>query len=70
MYPNKDTGLYAVSASDDRTLRLWEVGSGKCLSVYEVDKNPSYPFFDESGKRVVCDVAGGKRSFLLPKELQ
>jgi GTPase SAR1 family protein len=28
-------GIYALSGSDDRTLRLWDVESGRCLRVFE-----------------------------------
>ena len=28
-------GRYALSGSEDKTLRLWEVESGKCLRTFE-----------------------------------
>ncbi|KAG0170402.1 Ribosome biogenesis protein erb1 [Apophysomyces sp. BC1034] len=34
VHPN---GLYAVSGSDDHTVRLWEVTTGRCLSMWQFD---------------------------------
>ncbi len=35
-------GKFALSGSRDKTLRLWDLGSGKCLRVFEGHKGPVY----------------------------
>jgi WD40 repeat protein len=50
-----------ASASGDRTVKMWDTSSGKCVQTLQVGKTPSYLSFNAEGSRLYTDIG----SFLL-----
>jgi len=53
----------AVSASDDKTLKVWDLASGQCVATFQCDGPPRCCAFVNNSRMVAGD-AGGRVHFL------
>ncbi|KAL4425519.1 hypothetical protein ABPG75_009535 [Micractinium tetrahymenae] len=60
------TGQWLLSGSDDCTVRLWEVRTGRCMRVWQLEEPVSCVAWCPSPQLALFAAASGKRLFLLP----
>ncbi|RKP24382.1 WD40-repeat-containing domain protein, partial [Syncephalis pseudoplumigaleata] len=64
------TGQWMASGSDDKTARLWEVATGRCLAVWQLDDVVEHVAWNPSRDLSLLSAAAGHKVFLInPKQL-
>lgn len=61
-------GRRAISASDDRTLKVWDLGTGKCIATFTSDDRLACCAFSDSLNIILAGDAGGHVHFLRLEE--
>jgi len=59
-------GRRAVSASWDKTLRVWDLETGACLALYHAGSEAWSVAMAPAGERIVCGTRDGQVHFLKP----
>ena len=57
-------GRRAVSGSEDKTLRLWDLESGECLGVYHAFSEVETVNLTPAGDRIICGTRDEQIHFL------
>jgi WD40 repeat protein len=63
-------GRRAVSASHDKTLRVWDLHSGQCLTIYQAGDHVLFVTIAPLGDRIVCGTWHGQMHFLTPRNFE
>ncbi|KAF9544614.1 Ribosome biogenesis protein erb1 [Mortierella hygrophila] len=64
------TGLWMASGSDDKTVRIWEISTGRCMATYHLDELVTSVVWGPSKEVAVLAVACGyKVGLILPEKL-
>jgi ribosome biogenesis protein ERB1 len=59
------TGLWLASASEDNTLRIWEVNTGYCVKKWTFESSVNYVSWNPNKNISVLVVASGKFIYIL-----
>ncbi|PSC76374.1 ribosome biogenesis BOP1-like protein [Micractinium conductrix] len=60
------SGQWLLSGSDDCTMRLWEVRTGRCMRVWQLEEPVTCVAWSPSPQLSLVAATAGKRLFLLP----
>lgn len=63
------TGLMVASGSDDRTLKIWEIATGRCLKTVEFKDAVTAVAWNPNPKLSVVAATAGKRVFMINHEV-
>ncbi|ORZ29022.1 NUC169 domain-domain-containing protein [Lobosporangium transversale] len=64
------SGLWLASGSDDKTVRIWEVATGRCMTIYHLDELVTSVVWGPNKEVAVLAVACGyKIGLILPEKL-